>query len=180
MNLSFLLHSSITSGNLVDGFMHPINGLDHLLAMLSVGMVSALLPRKHLYLIPLAFVCSMIVGGVFGFSQIPIYFTEIIISLSVIILGLLIIIIRKGIHPGFIYTITIIFGMAHGYAHGIEMPFASNAFSYVTGFALATSLVHLSGIGITMLVEKVMNGNLLKGLAAVIVVIGFWLFAGNF
>lgn len=173
----FSLHASFTEGGFKDGILHPVTGLDHLLAMLSVGIISNMLSRKNLYFLPLAFVLSMVIGGILGFLQVPVYFTEMAIGLSVIMLGILIFIANKTTPPLIIYLFTSIFGIAHGYAHGIEMPYSSHAVNYISGFAIATSLVHVCGIYISIFTEKIMEGKLIKGYALFTAIIGFYFIA---
>jgi urease accessory protein len=165
MDLLFSLHGNITEGGLKDGLLHPITGMDHLLAMLCIGIVSTLLNNKHLYLLPTAFVASMIGGGILGFKQYPIYFTEIIISLSVVILGFMILFVNKNSPAFIIYLATFLFGTSHGYAHGIEMPFASHANHYIAGFAFSTSSIHILGIFISKYTAKIMEGKFIKTMA---------------
>lgn len=172
----FNLHASITDGGFMDGLSHPISGLDHLLAMLSVGIVSNMLSKRHLYFLPLAFVSSMILGGILGFSQIPVYFTEIAICLSVFTLSIMIFIAKKNTPPLLIYIFTSVFGIAHGYAHGIETPYTSHAVNYISGFAMTTSFVHILGIYISTMTEKIMGGKLIKGYALLTAIIGVYLF----
>ncbi|MFM2394538.1 MAG: hypothetical protein RLZZ546_2520 [Bacteroidota bacterium] len=169
------LHASITDGGFIDGIMHPISGIDHLLAMLSVGIVSNMLSKKHLYLLPLAFVSSMAIGGLLGYEQITVYFTEMAISLSVIILGAMTLITKKTTSPLPIYLFTIVFGIAHGYAHGIEMPYASHASNYVLGFSLATSIVHIIGICISKITEDILEGKIVKIMGLISSMIGVYL-----
>jgi urease accessory protein len=152
--MTLFFHTNISNGLYVDGFMHPISGIDHLLAMISVGIVSTLLLRKHIYLLPLAFVSSMLVGGVIGYMQLPYYFTELIICISVLVLGVCIYKVSHNSNPYLIYFITILFGSAHGYAHGIEMPYAAQPIHYFLGFGTATILIHVIGIFIGLFFES--------------------------
>ncbi|MES9845718.1 MAG: HupE/UreJ family protein [Candidatus Sedimenticola sp. PURPLELP] len=136
----------VTSG-LLYGLAHPVGGIDHLLAMLAVGVIAAQAGGRSLWLLPLAFVGMMLVGGVFAFSGIGLPMVESTIQLSLISFGVL-------IAMGFrlpvllICTLTAIFGLFHGHAHGMEHAAQASAGSYMLGFALSTILLHLAGIGI--------------------------------
>jgi urease accessory protein len=135
------------------GFGHPIGGVDHLLAMFAVGLWAAQMGKRALWLVPSVFVGVMVLGGVLGFSGLSVPFVEAGIVTSVLILGVLIAGAVKLplVHSAFIVGLFAIF---HGYAHGAEMPLALGAASYTFGFALATAVLHLAGMGIGMLLWK--------------------------
>ncbi len=132
------------------GFGHPIGGVDHLLAMVAVGLWAAQIGGRALWVVPTVFVTVMMAGGVLGFSGIPIPFIEEGILVSVLILGVLI---AGAFKLPLMYSAAIVgvFAIFHGYAHGAEMPISIEAASYTFGFALATALLHLSGIGLGLL-----------------------------
>ncbi len=132
------------------GFGHPIGGVDHLLAMVAVGLWAAQIGGRALWVVPTVFVTVMMAGGVLGFSGIPIPFIEEGILVSVLILGVLI---AGAFKLPLMYSAAIVgvFAIFHGYAHGAEMPISIGAASYTFGFALATALLHLSGIGLGLL-----------------------------
>ena len=127
------------------GFTHPVFGLDHLLAMLSVGILSAQMGGRAIWTVPLTFVSFMLVGGVFGMLGIPFFSVEIAIAASVLALGIAIAIDRK-----FPMALTLagvaFFALFHGHAHGEEMPGSAQPALYALGFVLGTSLIHLLGV----------------------------------
>lgn len=129
----------------IHGFTHPIGGADHLLAMVAVGLWATQMGGRALWLVPSSFVLVMIMGGVVGFLNVPLPFIEQGILLSVLVLGVLI---AGAFHFPLLYSALLvgIFAIFHGYAHGAEMPAESGTFVYVAGFALATALLHVSGI----------------------------------
>jgi urease accessory protein len=133
-----------TSG-LVYGFMHPFGGIDHLLAMLMVGVFAAQLRGHLVWLVPIMFVVVMGFGGGLGFSGVEVPFAELGIGLSVIILGL---VVAFGFRASAVVAMALagFFGVFHGYAHGAEMPHAAGALSYGMGFLFASTLLHLVGI----------------------------------
>jgi urease accessory protein len=127
------------------GFTHPVFGLDHLLAMLSVGILSAQMGGRAIWTVPLTFVSLMLVGGVFGMLGIPFFSVEIAIALSVLLLGILIASNKK--FPLFITMAGVgFFALFHGHAHGGEMPGSAQPALYALGFVLGTSLIHLLGV----------------------------------
>jgi urease accessory protein len=135
------------------GFGHPIGGADHLLAMVAVGLWAAQMGKRALWLVPSTFVGIMILGGILGFVGISLPLVETGIVTSVLILGVLI---AGAVKLPLLYSALIVgfFAIFHGYAHGAEMPIAIGAASYTFGFALATALLHLAGMGIGMLLWK--------------------------
>lgn len=135
------------------GFLHPIGGSDHVLAMVAVGLWAVQMGGKAVWLVPLAFVSVMNVGGILGMLDIPVPYVEEGIALSVLVLGLLISSGLKFSSP--VSTLMVgCFALFHGHAHGMEMPLASNGLAYGFGFALATALLHLAGIGIGLVFER--------------------------
>jgi urease accessory protein len=132
---------------LMHGVMHPIGGLDHLLAMVAVGMLAALLGRRALWAVPASFMAMMAVGAALAMAQIDLPFVELGISLSVVVLGVAValqlplpIIVAMGV-AGF-------FAVFHGHAHGAEMPIDVSGASYAAGFLAATALLHAAGIAL--------------------------------
>ena len=132
-----------------DGISHPVLGLDHFLAMISVGILSAQIGGRAIWTVPSIFVCIMTIGGLIGFLfTIDNHFLiEMGIILSVILLGFGISI-EKKIPITLIMAFVGIFGFFHGAAHGVEMPKAANPFLFVLGFICGTSTLHLFGVGI--------------------------------
>ena len=132
-----------------DGISHPVLGLDHFLAMISVGILSAQIGGRAIWTVPATFVLIMTIGGLFGFLLIidEYYFIEVGIIFSVILLGFGISI-EKKIPTKLIIVFVGIFGLFHGTAHGIEVPAAANPLLFVLGFICGTSALHIFGVGI--------------------------------
>jgi hydrogenase/urease accessory protein HupE len=128
-----------------DGFNHPLQGWDHLLTMLAVGIWAAQLRGRTIWQLPLAFVGIMSLGGLAGLTGFHVPGVEIMILLSVLVFGVLIV--RK---IRFRATISLLivgfFAFFHGYAHGQEMPASASLVSFALGFMLATLLLHGAGI----------------------------------
>ena len=147
--LPVLAHSFFGKIGFFDGISHPVLGLDHFLAMISVGILSAQIGGKAIWTVPLTFVAIMTIGGLFGFLLIidEFYFVEIGIILSGIFLGFGISI-EKKIPAKLIMIFVGIFGLFHGIAHGLEVPAAANPILFVLGFICGTSALHLFGVAI--------------------------------
>ena len=142
--LPVLAHAFFGKIGFYDGISHPVLGLDHFLAMISVGIISAQIGGKAIWKVPSIFVIIMTAGGLFGFLLIidEFYFVEIGIILSVILLGFGISI-EKKIPSKLIMVFVGIFGLFHGIAHGLEVPAAANPILFVLGFICGTSALHL-------------------------------------
>jgi urease accessory protein len=139
-----------TSG-FVHGFMHPLSGLDHQLAMILVGLFAYQLGGRALWLVPLTFVSVMALGGFLGVMGVPIPFVEIGIALSVVVLGAIVAI---GVRAPLAVAMGAVglFAIFHGHAHGSEMPLDASGLEYGVGFMLATAVLHAAGIGIGFLI----------------------------
>jgi urease accessory protein len=139
-----------TSG-LVHGFLHPLSGLDHQLAMILVGVFAYQLGGRALWLVPLTFVSVMALGGFLGVMGIPVPFVEVGIALSVIVLGA---IVAFGVKAPLAVAMAAVgfFAIFHGHVHGSEMPLDASGFEYGLGFMLATAALHAVGIGIGFLI----------------------------
>jgi urease accessory protein len=137
-----------TSG-FMHGFMHPLSGLDHQLAMILVGVFAYQLGGRALWLVPLTFVSVMALGGFLGVAGIPLPFVEIGIALSVIVFGA---VVAFGVKAPLAVAMGAVGLFFHGHAHGSEMPFDASGFEYGIGFMLATAVLHAVGIGIGFLI----------------------------
>ena len=131
----------------LSGFEHPISGLDHIIAMVAVGLWGAQLGRPAIWLLPVTFPLIMAVGGFLGLIGVPLPASEVAIALSGVCLGAAVL---AGFRPPLWAAAVLVgaFGLFHGYAHGAELPPGDNALLYSLGFVLATGLLHASGIAI--------------------------------
>ncbi len=136
---------AVDSNAFLVGFTHPFGGIDHLLAMLAVGMWGALLGIPALWMLPIAFPMLMAVGGVAGILGLPLPSIEIGIALSVIVLGAVILFAVKPPLWGSLLIVSF-FAVFHGYAHGIELPQQTDPLGYSLGFVVATGSIHIAGI----------------------------------
>lgn len=152
------------------GFNHPFSGIDHLLAMLAVGLWAAQNKRSALWVLPLAFPLAMVAGALLAFAGLNIPAAETGIAASVAVLGLLIAFAVRL--PLWTSTVVVsLFAVFHGYAHGSELPHGSSAAMYGAGFVLATALLHAAGLGIGLFAGKQMADKVVRiggvGIAAV-------------
>ena len=132
------------------GFLHPLSGPDHLLAMVAVGLWGAFLGRPLIYLLPVVFPTVMALGGVLGMAGVPFPPVEFGIAASVIVLGTAILC-RWQAPVWLAAPIVAVFGLFHGYAHGLELPSMADPLGFSLGFVLATGLLHVLGIAIGLL-----------------------------
>ncbi len=132
-------------GGFLDGFTHPFLGLDHVAAMVAVGIWGAFLGPPALWLLPIVFPLIMAVGGALGILGVPLPATEIGIAASAIVLGLMVAVAAR---PALWIAAVLVgaFAVFHGYAHGVELPAGADAAAYSAGFVVATGLLHLVGI----------------------------------
>ena len=180
--LPVLAHAFFGKIGFYDGISHPVLGLDHFLAMISVGIVSAQIGGKAIWKVPSIFVIIMTAGGLFGFLLIidEFYFVEIGIILSVILLGFGISI-EKKISPKLIMIFVGIFGLFHGIAHGIEVPAAANPLLFVLGFICGTSALHIFGVAIGYFsIKTTLSSVLLRLTGVVFGIYGIYLLIGTF
>lgn len=129
------------------GFLHPLSGLDHVLAMVAVGLIAARIGGRALLLVPLAFLGMMMVGGGLGVAGIAVPFVEIGIALSVVVLGAALAL-RPALPVAAAMILVGAFAVFHGHAHGAEMPETATGLAYGAGFVGATALLHAVGLGL--------------------------------
>lgn len=155
------------------GFLHPLMGLDHLLAMLAVGIWAAQHQRPAIWLLPVAFPVMMAAGALLGVTGVLIPGVEAGIAASVLILGLLIATSVKLALP-FSVSLIAVFAMMHGYAHGVELPLEAGAVSFGLGFVLSSILLHAIGFGLTMVASRLMNGRFIRYAGTSIAMMGLF------
>ena len=155
----------------LSGFLHPILGPDHVVAMIAVGLWGAFLRSPAIWLLPIVFPLVMALGGALGMAQIELPAVETGIALSAVILGLCVAFAFKP--PLWVAAIIVgAFAIFHGHAHGVEMPDAADAVSYALGFVIATGLLHLCGIAIGALALWPSGAVLVRGAGGLIAVAG--------
>ena len=139
-----LAHSSHEAGSFIAGMGHPVSGLDHILAMLAVGLWAAQIGGRALWAAPMAFVGAMLLGGGIGAAGLPFPAVEPMILASIVLLGALIALAVR-LPLAVALPVLALFGAAHGWAHGAEGP-ASGMLVYAAGFAATTAALHGAGL----------------------------------
>lgn len=139
-----------TAIGFVSGLRHPISGLDHVLAMVAVGIWGAQLGRPAIWTLPVAFPLVMSIGGVLGVRGVPLPGVEIGVAASALALGVMI---ALAARPPLWAAAALVglFAIFHGHAHGAELPHAAQPLAYGLGFVLATGMLHVTGISIGLL-----------------------------
>ena len=139
-------------GGVAAGFMHPILGWDHVIAMVAVGLWGAFLGRPAIWVLPVVFPLVMAFGGALGVAGVPMPGVETGIAVSAIVLGAMVAFAARP--PLWVAAVIVgAFAIFHGHAHGAELPEAANPLAYSLGFVLATGLLHLGGIAFGLIVR---------------------------
>ena len=166
--------------DLTTGFLHPLGGLDHILAMVAVGLFAAQLGGRALWLVPASFVTMMAAAGLAGMSGVALPMTETGIALSVIVLGAAVAL-RASMPVAAAMALVGFFAIFHGYAHGLETPETASGLAYGLGFVAATALLHGLGIGLGVVLGRLdgaFGRNLVRVAGSVAAVIGVAMLAG--
>lgn len=170
-------HPGHAGHEFVDGWMHPLAGLDHLLAMVAVGLLAVRLGGAALWAMPVAFLGAMLAGGVAAAAGMILPGVEYGIMASVLVLGLLVAATR--IAPLAVgAALVALFAFFHGYAHAAEMVSGGSLGTYALGFLLATAMLHASGIVVGLLVCRLMSVGTLRIAGGAICAAGALMFAG--
>src|SRR4051794_19481366 len=143
-----LAHAGVgATHSFAPGLGHPLGGLDHLLAMITVGLLASSLGGRAVWALPMSFVIMMLVGAGLGVAGLTMPAVELIIALSVVALGASLMLARPA-SPATAGALAASFAVFHGFAHGSEMPVGADALGYAAGFALATILLLATGVAI--------------------------------
>jgi urease accessory protein len=163
-----------TGDGVAAGLAHPFHGLDHLLAMIAVGVWAAQCGGRWLWAIPLSFVVAMLTGGALGSLGLVLPLTEPLVATSVLILGLLI---ARRVRLQWVGLLLAAgFALFHGLAHAAALPSGAGALAYAAGFAAATAILHATGIGLGVGIRSGILAPRLAG--ASIALAGCWLLTG--
>lgn len=160
-----------SAGGFVSGFTHPIGGLDHVVAMVAVGLLGAILGGRAMWLLPVVFPMVMALGGALGVLGVPVPFVEAGIALSGIVLGLMVLCWWKP-PLGVAAAVVAVFAVFHGHAHGTELPGSANPITYAIGFVISTGLLHLAGIAIGLLVKWPWGRTVIRASGGAIAAVG--------
>jgi urease accessory protein len=160
-------------GGFGTGFLHPIQGLDHVVAMIAVGLWGAQLGAPAIWLLPIAFPLIMAMGAAMGLLGYSLPGVEIGIACSAIVLGLMVLLEAR---PAIWVSLALVaaFAVFHGHAHGTELPKGESGLAYGIGFVLGTGLLHAAGIGIGCLGGLSWGKPCLRGAGGLVVATGVY------
>ena len=158
-------HPSIGQAHdLVHGFVHPLTGLDHVIAMLAVGVFAAQLGGRALWLVPATFIAVMAAAGIAGMIGVAVPYVETGIAVSVIVLGA-VIAFAVRVPVAIAMAIVGLFAIFHGHVHGTETPESASGILFGLGFVAATAILHAIGIGFGVLIGRAPGGRQIAQLA---------------
>jgi len=161
------------ASGLLSGLQHPVSGLDHVLAMIAVGLWGAQLGPPAIWLLPVTFPMVMAIGGMLGLAGVAIPAVEAAIAVSGIALGLSVL--TEWRPPPWIGALMVgFFAVFHGHAHGAELPPGANGILYSAGFVVATGALHATGIGIGLVHRWAWGRGALRAAGVVVASAGVW------
>lgn len=159
------------AGGFSSGLLHPVLGLDHVVAMVAVGLWGAFLGNPAIWLLPVVFPLVMTFGGALGIMGVPLPGVEVGIALSDIVLGLMVAFALRP--PIWVAALLVgLFAIFHGHAHGAELPGSASPLAFSLGFVISTGLLHLSGIALGLLTRWPVGQRAVQGGGVVIALIG--------
>ena len=146
----------------ITGLLHPVSGLDHVLAMVAVGLWGAQLGAPAIWLLPVTFPLMMAFGGFLGLVGVPLPGVEIGVATSAILLGAMV---ALQARPPLVLAALLVafFAVFHGHAHGTELPPGQSGLMYSVGFVVATGALHAVGISIGLIQRWATGRVLLRG-----------------
>lgn len=163
------------AGGFITGLQHPVSGLDHVVAMLAVGLWGAQLGAPAIWLLPVVFPMMMAGGGCLGLMGIPLPGVEVGIAVSAVVLGLIVLVeARLKIQQAMI--IVAFFAIFHGHAHGTELPAGQSGLLYSMGFVAATGCLHGMGIAIGLIHRWQVGRLALRGAGSIVCMAGIYFF----
>ncbi len=174
-----LAHTTGETDGLMSGIAHPYSGLDHMLAMIAVGLWAAQQSWRHAFWqIPAAFVLMMAAGAVLGYTGMPLPQVEAGIAASVLVLGL-VVALALQVPSWASIALVATFALFHGHAHGTEAA-AGSFVTYLLGFTLATASLHALGVAFAWLTQRRWGERLLRASGAATAAAGVWFLIAAF
>jgi urease accessory protein len=159
------------AGGFMAGFLHPVAGWDHVIAMVAVGLWGAFLGRPAIWVLPVVFPLVMAFGGALGVVGVPLPGVEIGIAVSAIVLGAMVAFAARP--PLWVAAVIVgTFAIFHGHAHGTELPQATSPIAYSLGFVIATGLLHAAGIAISLVTRWGPGRHMVRACGGVIAALG--------
>lgn len=164
-------HSNMT---FAEGLAHPFTGLDHLLAMVAVGLWASQLGRSAIWLLPVTFPLFMAIGAAFGIGGAELPWMEIAIAGSVLMLGVAV---ALALRPSLVISAALIalFALVHGYSHGVELPASVSALTFGVGFVASTLVLHAIGVAIGLFANRAPIRYVARTVGAAIAALGVFL-----
>ena len=172
-----LAHTGHGAGGFGGGFMHPFNGLDHVLAMFAVGLWAARQGGRAVWLMPATFVLMMAVGALAAVGGLPLPLVEVGVAGSVVVLGA-VIALDTRLPLASALPLVAALAIFHGYAHGAELPAATSGVTYGLGFMLATAALHGWGLACGLLATRPAGLRPVQAGGGAITLAGLWMLAG--
>lgn len=164
------------AGGFAAGFLHPLAGPDHVVAMVAVGLWGAFLGRPAVWVLPVVFPLVMAFGGALGVVGVPLPAVEIGIAASAIVLGAMVAFAARP--PLWVAAVIVgAFAVFHGHAHGTELPDAASPVAYSLGFVIATGLLHASGIAVSLVTRWPPGRHVVRACGAIIAALGVFFLA---
>ena len=164
------------AGGFAAGFLHPLAGPDHVIAMVAVGLWGAFLGRPAVWVLPVVFPLVMAFGGALGVVGVPLPAVEIGIAASAIVLGAMVAFAARP--PLWVAAVIVgAFAVFHGHAHGTELPDAASPVAYSLGFVIATGLLHASGIAVSLVTRWPPGRHVVRACGAIIAALGVFFLA---
>lgn len=166
-------HEGGSAAGILSGLLHPISGVDHVLAMIAVGIWGAQLGQPAIWVLPVTFPMVMALGGMLGLLGIPLPGVEVGIGLSALLLGIMV---AREARPPLKAAAVLVafFAIFHGYAHGAELPEGQSGILYSIGFVASTGTLHACGIAIGVIHRWDWGRTLLKVMGWLIALAGVW------
>lgn len=165
----------LPTDGLVDGFLHPLLGVDHSLVMLGVGLWAATQRLAVAGQIVAVFLLTMLVGALLGLQGVQFVYVENAILLSLMVIGALLLLGKMQLPTATAAALIAISAVLHGLAHGSEIPASASAYSYLLGMLTATGLLHALGLGLGLLLHRSNAGVLLRLYGGATGLVGAWL-----
>ncbi|MBP2301076.1 HupE/UreJ family protein [Azospirillum picis] len=146
----------LAGAGFLDGASHPLGGIDHLIAMVTVGVYGATIGGRAVLAVPGAFLSAMLAGGMLALLGVSLPLVEPMIYASTVVLALLCVM-PMSRHAGVGVVFAAAFGVFHGYAHGAEMPADAAALGYAAGFLLSTAALHAAGVVLGLAIHRLIG-----------------------
>lgn len=167
-----------TVGGFISGLTHPLFGMDHVVAMIAVGLWGGQLKQPAIWLLPVTFPIVMAFGGMLGSRGVPIPSVEIGIAVSAIVLGAMV---AFSLRPPLWIAVTLVgvFAIFHGHAHGTELPEAATPLAYGAGFVISTGLLHAAGILVGLVIYWPVGAKMVRVMGAAIAGAGVYFLSSH-